>query len=181
METTTAILLRRVKYGDTSLIVTWLTARHGVLKTIAKGARAPKSTFAGRLDLFYEAEISFARSRKSEIHTLREVALCDTREGLRASYVSVQLASYFAQCVDHATMDEHDVPEIFDLLTRALNFLATQPASLRALEHFERELARISGVLAETPDVSPARALQRIFGPLPKLRVELVKALRAAQ
>jgi DNA repair protein RecO (recombination protein O) len=170
-----------VRYGDTSLIVTWLTAEHGVLKTIAKGASRPKSVFAGRLDLFYDAEISYVRSRKSEIHTLREVELRNTRDDLRRSYQNVQLAAYFVQCVDHTTMNDHDVPDLFDLLTRALNFLVTQPASLRALEHFERELARMSGVLSEAPGQSPARALQQAFGPLPKLRTELLKALGAME
>ena len=93
METTTAILLRKTKLSDTSLIITWFTEGHGKLKTVAKGARRPKSPFAGKLDLFFDAEISFARSKKSELHTLREVVLKNPREGLRKEYRRVQLAA----------------------------------------------------------------------------------------
>ena len=86
METTPAILLRKIKLTESSLIVTWFTEAHGKLKTVAKGARRPKSPFAGRLDLFFAAEINFARSRQGELHSLREVVVRDSREGLRLQY-----------------------------------------------------------------------------------------------
>ena len=61
----------------------WLTPAEGRLATVAKGARRHKSPFLGKLDLFYQAEFSFARSRRSGLHTLREVRLLETREALR--------------------------------------------------------------------------------------------------
>src|SRR5216117_239523 len=75
VETTTAILLRKRKFSDTSLIVSWCTESCGCIQTVAKGARRAKSPFAGKLDLFFEAEISIVRSRKSDLHTLTEVVL----------------------------------------------------------------------------------------------------------
>ena len=63
METTRALLLRKTKLTETSLIVTWFTASFGLIKTVAKGARNPKSKFAGGLDLFFDCEIQFSRSR----------------------------------------------------------------------------------------------------------------------
>src|SRR6266496_2997844 len=47
MESTEAILLRKRKFSDTSLIVSWCTELIGCVQTIAKGARRPKSPFAG--------------------------------------------------------------------------------------------------------------------------------------
>jgi DNA repair protein RecO (recombination protein O) len=41
-----AIVLRAIKYGDTSRIVTFYTRQHGKVTTIAKGARGPKSKFS---------------------------------------------------------------------------------------------------------------------------------------
>src|SRR2546430_16683400 len=66
MESTEAILLRKRKFSDTSLVVSWCTELIGCIQTIAKGARRPKSPFAGKLDLFFEAEISIVRSRSEE-------------------------------------------------------------------------------------------------------------------
>ena len=67
METTAAILLRKRKLSDTSLIVSWCTESLGCIQTVAKGARRPKSPFAGKLDLFFEAEISIVRSRLQKL------------------------------------------------------------------------------------------------------------------
>ena len=35
-------------------------AGNGRISTVAKGARRPKSPFAGKLDLFYEADFSYS-------------------------------------------------------------------------------------------------------------------------
>jgi len=75
VESTEAILIRKRNFRDTSLIVSWCTESFGCVQTVAKGARRPKSPFAGKLDLFFEAEISVVRSRKSDLHTLAEVVL----------------------------------------------------------------------------------------------------------
>ena len=175
METTAAILLRRIKLTETSLIVTWLTEAHGKLKTVAKGARQPKSRFAGRLDLFFECEIQFARSRKSELHTLREAELRDAHAGLRTDCARVALAAYFVELVELVTEPDHPVPEIFDLFRRALGYLNSHPPTLRALEHFEHELAQMLGI--RHPAAAAAVAIGRAYHRLPPVRGELVKRL----
>lgn len=72
-EASAAILLRKRKLSDTSLIVSWCTESLGCLDTAVKGGRRPRSPFAGKLDLFFEAEIQIRRSRRSSLHTLSEV------------------------------------------------------------------------------------------------------------
>lgn len=175
MESSAAILLRRTKYSDTSLIVTWLTLEHGKLKTMAKGALRPKSSFAGGIDLFFETEISFVRSNRSEIHTLREVALANTFEGLRKEYARVELASYFVELLELMTEPEHPVPELFDLLHRALGYLENATPDRRALLHFENELARLLGVHKEGG--SAHAALSRMSHHLPESRRGLLEKL----
>lgn len=176
MENTIAILLRRTRLTETSLIVTWLTERHGKLKTVARGARAPKSRFAGRLDLFYLCEIDFARSRRSELHTLREVLLRNPHAGLRVDPGRVTLAAYFVELIELVTEPDHPVPEVFDLLARALAHVDANAPSLRALQHFERELVKLLGI--EHPTVSPSIALGRVYHYLPTGRAAMVARLR---
>ena len=175
METTVAILLRRTRFSDSSLIVTWLTVDFGKLKTVAKGALRPKSAFAGVLDLFFECELSFVRSGRSEIHTLREVALRNPFEGLRKDYGRVELASYFVELLELMTEPEHPVPELHDLLRRALGYLEGNTPSLKVLLHFEGELARLLGIHTEG---SAAMALSRAVPRLPDSRRALVAKLQ---
>jgi DNA repair protein RecO (recombination protein O) len=145
------------------------------LKTVAKGARQARSRFAGRLDLFFECEIQFGRSRKSELHALREAELRETFDGLRREYPRVALASYFVELIELVTEPEHAVPELFDLFRRGLRYLSEHPADRRALEHFESELARLLGIA--NPTVSAAVAIGRAYHHLPKSRPELLKLL----
>ena len=77
-ESASGLIQRTRPLTETSLIIHWLTPDLGRIATVAKGARRAKSPFAGKLDLFYEADFSFSRSRSSELHTLREVTLRET-------------------------------------------------------------------------------------------------------
>ncbi|HEY1582604.1 MAG TPA: DNA repair protein RecO [Chthoniobacterales bacterium] len=178
METTRAILLRKRKLSDTSLIVSWCSDSLGNLETVAKGARRPRSVFAGKLDLFFEAEIQLRRSRRSHLHTLTEVVLRNPFAGIRQNYLRTQTASYFIELIEISTEPEHPAPELFDLLRRAFGFLDAQNATRRAVQHFEAELARLAGVHdAAMLKSDPAKALGALFGRLPRDRAALLKAL----
>jgi DNA repair protein RecO (recombination protein O) len=176
VETTPAILLRKTKLTETSLIVTWFTAAQGKVKTVAKGARQPKSRFAGVLDLFFDCEIQYARSRRSDLHQLREVALREPHAALRLDYPRVALASYFVELVELVTEPDHPVPELYELLQRAFGFLNTRQASRRALVHFENELTRLLGIQGQA-GISAAVAVGRAYHRLPSSRPALLKML----
>lgn len=178
MESTRAILLRKRKLSDTSLIVSWCTDSLGVLQTVAKGARRAKSPFAGKLDLFYEAEISIARSRKSNLHTLREVALTNPFAGIREKLARTQTAVYFVELIEICTESDHHEPELFTLLQRGFGYLNDNEPTRRTVDFFEKELARIAGVHdARALTSNAALALVNLFGKLPKERAALLKAL----
>ena len=125
MESTAAILLRKRTFSDTSLIVSWCTESLGCIQTVAKGARRAKSPFAGKLDLFFEAEIQIARSRKADLHTLTEVVLKNPFARIRTNYLRTQTAAYFVQLIEICTERDHHEPELFSLLRRA--FRAPSP------------------------------------------------------
>ena len=181
MESTHAILLRKRKLSDTSLIISWCTSSLGCVQTVAKGARGARSPFAGKLDLFYEAEITFVRSQKSELHTLREVVLTNPFPGIRGAYSRMQAASYFVELIEICTESDHDEPELFALLQRAFGYLSENDPALRAVAHFEMELARIAGVHdVKAIKHDPAFALASLFGKLPRSRGALLKALRSS-
>lgn len=176
MEHTPAILIRRRTWGDTSWIVTWLTLGHGKVSTMARGARRPASPFAGKLDLFYIGEISFVLSKKSSLHTLREVQILEPFDASRLPGSNLFLCGYFAELTDLATEPGAPVSGIFDLLTRALTHLKSQPASLRALDFFEKELGRTLGI--GDASSSPLAVLEAHCGRIPASRPALLRMLK---
>ena len=136
------------------------------------------TTVAGKLDLFFEADIAIAPSRKSNLHTLTEVALRNPFGGIRKNYLRTQTAAYFVELIEVCTERDHHEPELFGLLRRAFGYLDANEPNLRAVSHFEAELARITGVHdAKLLKSNPAFALGNLFGKLPLSRTPLLKAL----
>ena len=184
MQSTAAILLRKRKFSDTSLIVSWCTESLGCVQTVAKGARRAKTPFAGKLDLFFETEISIVTSRKSTLHTLTEVVLKNPFAGIRTNYLRTQAAAYFVELIEICTERDHHEPELFALLRRAFGYLDANDPNLRAISHFETELARIAGVHPAAAGqkklkADPAFALGNLFGRLPLSRTPLLKTLES--
>ena len=179
VQATAAIVIRLTRLTETSLIVHWFTDAYGLIKTVAKGARRAKSPFSGQLDLFFGGEITLSRARSGELHALREVAIRQWREGLRHSYTSTLLAAYCCQLLESAVEPEHPEPGLHDLLKRALDHLDGTPPSLRAMRHFECELARQLGVFQSERQVE--MSLRDALGALPGSRGDLLERLSPAR
>src|ERR1041385_7197305 len=168
MQSTAAILLRKRKFSDTSLIVSWCTESLGCIQTMAKGARRIKTPFAGKLDLFFDTEITIAPSRKSTLHTLTEVVIRNPFAGIRQNYLRTQAAAYFVELIEICTERDHHEPELFGLLRRAFGYLDANDPNLRAISHFETELARIMGVHARAGgDAVSVPAKKNVAGRFP--------------
>jgi DNA repair protein RecO (recombination protein O) len=175
VQSTQATIIRLTRLTDTSLIVHWLSEDHGLIKTVAKGARRAKSPFSGQLDLFFGGEITFQRARRGELHALREVSIRHWREGLRKNYSSTLLAAYCCQLLEAAVETDHPVPELHDLLVRALNHIDSAEPTLRSLRHFESELARLLGITHHLWQADDS--LRAALGKLPPSREQLVERL----
>jgi DNA repair protein RecO (recombination protein O) len=146
IESATGLILRTHPLTDTSLIVRWLTPGFGRISTVAKGARRPKSPFAGKLDLFYLCDFSFSRSRSADLHTLREVGLRETRASLRHDLAALQQAAYCAELVEQTTETGTPLPAFFKLLTGLLAHLPAHPLKPQTIFAFELKLLNELGL-----------------------------------
>jgi DNA repair protein RecO (recombination protein O) len=154
VENASGLILRTRPLTETSLIVHWLTPELGRLATVAKGARRPKSPFAGKLDLFYAGDFSFSRSRSSDLHNLREVKLHATHGAIREDIAKLQQAAYAAQFVEQATETETPLPEIYRLVQQFLQLLCAENPAPQNIFAFELKLLRELGL---EPDFADAR------------------------
>lgn len=156
------LILRTRPFTETSLIVNWLTREFGRISTVAKGARRTKSPFRGKLDLFYEADFSFHRSSRSELHTLREVVLVETNPAIRQDLGYVRQASYCAALIEQTTETQTPIPEIYELFFGFLRALPQQPPRPRTVFAFELKLLEALGLapdIGESKLTAEARAL----------------------
>lgn len=153
-ERSTGLILRTRPLTETSLIVHWITPDAGRLATVAKGARRPKSPFRGKLDLFYLADFSYHRSRRSDLHTLREVSLVTTHPHLREDYARLRQASYCALLVEQVTESETPLGRSYDLLRDLVRCLEDDAARPEYVLAFELLLLAENGLC---PDLQATR------------------------
>ena len=146
IEAATGLILRTRPLTDTSLIVHWLTPSLGRIATVARGARRPKSPFRGQLDLFYLADFSFARSRRSELHSLREVSLKQSFPRLRQDLGALQQAAYGAALVELSTESETPLPRAFELMRSLVERLGEHAPKPQLVFAFELKLLEELGL-----------------------------------
>lgn len=166
IQTASGIILRTRPLTETSLVVHWLTPDLGRVATVARGARRPKSPFAGRLDLFYAADFSFSRSRRSELHLLREVSLRETHGAIREELLKLQQAGYAAAFIEQATETETPLPEIFELTRGFLKQLCGQPPLPQNIFALELKLLRELGLAPDPAETRLTPGAKKIAGAL---------------
>jgi len=180
IESAHGIILRRRLLTETSLIVQWLTPGAGRLATVAKGARRPRSLFAGKLDLFYEADFSFTRSRSTDLHTLREVELRETHQPLREDIRRLSQAAYACASIEQATETDTPVPGMYELLRKFLAVLVRQPPSETLVFAFELKLLQELGLAPALPETGLTPGTKKIAAILSEKEFSATGTLRPA-
>ncbi|NCW27945.1 MAG: DNA repair protein RecO, partial [Verrucomicrobia bacterium] len=150
------VLFHLRRQGETSLLAVWLTRRHGVVRTLARGAAKPGSPLKGHLDLFHECEITWEPSRRGTLHHLKEARVKETHSGLRQSYSRLLAATYFAQTIEQSTEPDSDLESLHSLLRLALAWLENKDPHRKLVERFERAVLKQLG--ADDPRRSPRSA-----------------------
>jgi DNA repair protein RecO (recombination protein O) len=163
VERAEGVVLRCHPVTETSLIVTWFTREFGKLKTLAKGARRFKSPFRGKLDLFYQDEMLFLWSRRSDLHLLHECYLVRPYVGLRGSVPRLNAASYVSELVEIAMPVEDPNPNVFELLVKAMWMLEKNPSPVLVI-WFELQLLEAVGWKPQWKDVGGIGRLLESLG-----------------
>jgi DNA repair protein RecO (recombination protein O) len=161
-ESANGLVLRVRPLTETSLIVHWLTPELGRIATVAKGARRAKSPFLGKLDLFYRADFSFSRSRRSDLHTLREVSLRETRGALRQDIFKLRQAAYATAFIEQATETETPLPAIYELLRGFLDCLCQEKTAPQIVFAFELKMLRELGLEPNLTETNLAAGTKKI-------------------
>lgn len=142
-------IYRCADYSESSLIVSWLTRGHGLVRTLAKGARRPRQKFHGRLDLFQRSALAFTPSRRSHLHTLADVETLDANRTIRTDYLDFLMASHAFEAVALLVEEDAPIPEIYAWVEEFLGRLrgvGTAGEARLLLEAYESGLFERSGV-----------------------------------
>ncbi|MGD9897340.1 MAG: DNA repair protein RecO [Candidatus Methylacidiphilaceae bacterium] len=143
---TEAILLRRQSYSESSWILGWMTSDLGWIQSMAKGGKKNPDSLRGPLDLFYLCEISVLVPRTGDLHLFKEARLRNPFLALRRNWATFSCAQYCGELIGGSVERGTPLPELYDLLRKALFYLETHSPSLILIERYERRLLEASGM-----------------------------------
>lgn len=140
---TEAVVIRRSDFGEADRLLTLFSADRGKTRAIAKGARKPQSRKTGHVELFMRSRFLVAEGRDLDIVTQAETV--ETYAALRGSLVRATYAGYIVELLDRFTVDDDPHRDIYDLLTLALETLATSDDPLLLARYYELRLLSLTG------------------------------------
>ncbi len=116
-----AIVLRTFALGDTSRIVVLYTRERGLVRAVAKGARQPKSKFAGALEPLSRIEAFLYWKESRDLQLLASAELVEAWAGGIVDLERIAHAQAAAEFVDRLVWGEETHEDLYDLLRDALH------------------------------------------------------------
>lgn len=132
-----ALILRRFRYGETSLVAQVATRSHGRVHLLAKGAYRPTARFYAALDLFDTLELEWVASPGRELATLQTASIVVRRHRLSLDLARFRAALTMLELADHGCQDGPWNHELFELTSAGLDRLLLPGPADRALVEFE--------------------------------------------
>lgn len=138
-----AYVLHSRAYRNTSLLVELFTKDAGRLTVVARGAKRPKSSWAGLLQPFVPISVSYVGQH--DLKTLREVELSGGM--IRLDHMRLWCGLYVNELIMKLIHQHDPHPELFvyyETLLRQLTS-ASELVQEQRLRRFERELLKMLG------------------------------------
>ena len=146
--TADALVLRTYKLGEADRIVVFLTRDRGKKRGVAKGARRPRSRFAGALEPLTEARVAYFEKERRELVGLNyaEVVRTPLALGVESALGHV---SYFAELLDEWAQEADADDRLYRLGASMLDALAAGVPVDPLARYFECWLLRLQGLYPE--------------------------------
>ncbi len=155
------IILKKIKYGESDLIINALNKDGAKIGLIAKGALKSKKRFVGGvLDPTHYVLLAYRPKKYSmsegQLYFLEEAQIINDFTGIRSHYDKLQLALYLVDIVYKVSLEAAvDSQECFNLLGNALKALSTAENIGVLKTQFEIKFLFQQGVLPQDLFVEP--------------------------
>jgi DNA repair protein RecO (recombination protein O) len=150
---TEGIIIRCRKFRETSLIVTFYTRDFGLMRAVAKGARAARSNFRSSLDLFsYGQLVAYVKDNR-DLQLLSDFDSVRTFGGVQGDVRRFAHAGAAGELIEALVSGEEPNPELLDLLLDFLDLVETSPGeAVPAL--FRAYQIKTCGLLGYRPELN---------------------------
>lgn len=119
---TEGIVLKEMRYKDTSKILTIFTRKHGKISVMARGAYRPKSQLIANTQHFSYNEYYLYRGRN--FYYINQAIMLDSHYGIREDLNRLMYGSYLLELAEVANLEEEPNEKLFLLLKKGLGLLS---------------------------------------------------------
>ena len=120
---TDAVVLKSMKYRDSSKIVTFYSRRFGKVKGIAKGARQMKSKFGAALEPLSAVSLLFYKKEHRELHLISQCDTLKTYRNIHSELDRMAVGLSILELIDQLTHEEEGNDPLYSLLVQSLDEL----------------------------------------------------------
>ncbi len=142
---TEAIVLRRMDFRETSLIVDLYTRDFGKLSGLLKGIRTEPEKFASRLEVSSHNDVIFYKKVNTSLHL---VSACDLRDNffnIRQSMMKAGLMGIMMELIASVMQPEDKNEEVFNLALECLKELEVTSSPEKVITIFKIKMLSLSG------------------------------------
>jgi DNA repair protein RecO len=142
-----ALVLRTVDFKESSKIVTLLTPDHGKFGVMVRGARKPKSKFAGYFETGNLLDVVVYMKSSRNVQNLTEVSFRQRNWKIRAEFDRLAILMAIIELVDGMVHENEPSVELFSLIERIIGWLnETDEEMATIFPYIQIRLAEVNGI-----------------------------------
>lgn len=149
--TTDAINLRSYDLSDADKIVVMYSKDKGLIRSVAKGVKRPKSKLGARMDALTANTLMFSKGRN--LDTICQAQTINSFKHIRDNILKLMFSSYISEIVANFGLEgDPSSRETYDLLYSALNKISESTEKkdiIIAVIKFQLKMMLISGIVPE--------------------------------
>jgi DNA repair protein RecO (recombination protein O) len=149
--TTEALVLRTMKYSESSLIATLFTRDHGKISVLAKGARRKTRPFGASVDVLNHVRGVIYHKSQRELQLLTQCELVERYPALVEDLACMGVAMAAVELLHLSTEHDEPHPEVFELTVNL--FKTLQHATQRHQNALYAYEVRLLGLLGFKPSL----------------------------
>ena len=131
MRKSNGIIVRAVKYGESSLILEVLTEHDGLSSFIVSGVRKKKNNTASLYHPMQQLDIVHYPAKGESLARIKEVKLTKHYENLLSDVPSTALANFLIECVQKVAKEKDIKSRFYSFLKDSLNYIDENPRSVQ--------------------------------------------------
>jgi len=124
MHQSRAIVLRQIKYSETSIILKIYTEKEGLLSFIAKGVRGKKGKLrSAQFQALNLLDLSYRETRKSELRQIIDLKVIDPFTDLPFNPIKRTIAIFIAELIQNAIKEQEPNKKLFEFLYNSVHWI----------------------------------------------------------